>query len=186
MNRSAVLHSRRTRASAWFASLLLSLLMVWGTEGAGAQTPPSDPTVQPHGSVLVGQAGTGTAVHRWLGLNAGVVHGRWGLAGEVHRGGGNGFSSMYLGAGPLIRHSVHPRLEVRVFTGIGHYREQLDRDRRSRSVTGPTAGMQFRVPAGPIVVLLGATGWLGSHQGEDTPEEAIPGRGLRLLLGVGR
>lgn len=183
----------RHRTSGHLPALLLALVLLPGlpsaTAAQSAASPPSaesGSSVEAHGALLLGQSGMGSPAHRWAGLNGGVLRGRWGASGEVHRGSGNGFASTYLGLGPVVRHSLHPRLELRGFAGLAHYRESLDRDRRTRGVTGPTAGVQLRTPVGPLVLLLGATGWLGSHDGEDTPAGAIPGRGMRLVLGVGR
>lgn len=163
----------------------LFVLLLAAALPAAGQTPSDDAGIQPHGAVLLGQAGVSGQVHRWAGLNAGFTHGRWGVAGEIHRGGGNGYASTYLGGGPLLRHWVHPRAEVRLSAGLAHYRERLD-DGRDRNVTGPTAGLQLRAPAGPVTVVLGLTGWLGSYEGDDTPAAPVPGRGLRIIVGVGR
>lgn len=153
---------------------------------ATAQTAPDGQTeLSAHATGLLGQAGFSDA-HRFFGLNAGFLYGRWGISGEIHRGSGNGFGSTYLGGGPLVRHALHPRAELQAFVGIGHYRERLDRDNRDRNVTGPSAGLQLRTPTGPVVLVLGATGWWGSYDGPDTPVASVPGRGLRIVLGVSR
>lgn len=139
----------------------------------------------PHGTVLVGPAGSPQGGHYFGGLHASYSMGRWGGALQGHLGSGNGFTSRLLVAGPTVRFGVHPRVDLEIMAGAAYYAEQLGETDRSGSVTAPAAGVLVRFVTGPVHLAIGLTGWTADYT-DEIATNPVPVDGLRFVVGVGR
>lgn len=136
-------------------------------------------------ALLAGQAGVSGGVHRFLGGHAAFSGSRWGAAAHGLFGRGNGYASTLFSGGPTIRFPVHPRAELEFMIGAAYYGESLDTSGRAGSVFGPSGSALVRVPAGPVHLAAGFSGWYASYT-DEIAVNPVPAEGIRFILGVGR
>lgn len=172
----------------------------WQSSGEGSGEAPSREALPtpveagagPIAALLGGVHGTNPGAHLFGGVNAGYMASRWaGGEGVVLGGRGSGYSSLLAGAGPTLRFASGDWGEARLWVGGGWYREGNGLPPGGSATTATRAsgvamaGLQARIPAGPVGLNAGILGWTGRFE-EAGFAESAPFHGVRLTLGVGR
>ncbi len=198
----------RTRASV-LPSLLgcavLVALFPWGVAGQeeipgpgeerGAEVNTTLPSGGTESGIIAGLMGgihgTSPGTHLFGGINTGYMASRWaGGEGVLLGGSGSGYGSLLAGAGPTLRFASGGWGEARLWIGGGWYREARTlppggESPANRASGVALAGLQARIPAGPVGLTAGVLGWTGRFEEAGFVEPA-PFHGVRITLGVSR
>lgn len=121
--------------------------------------------------------------HAFGGVEGAIFRGRWGAAGMLHGGTGNGYRSLLTGAGPSVEVTRVSGFRIQAWGGPGYLREELDTSHTRASLVGiVSASARRKLSRGAVTVRVS---WLGgSLDGEDFVTSA-PISGFRLSAGFG-
>ena len=146
--------------------------------------------------LVAGVSGRPGSAHGFAGGQLALGGERFGIMGHGTYGAGNQFSSLLLGMGPSARFAFSSSrtripLELRLFGGLGLYREALDEASplsgagQTRKAWGPQGGATLLTPVGPVRVGVGMVAWGGRYDAEPM-DRGVPARGARFGLVLGR